>query len=273
MSRFRDGARERRGCAGRAFTLIELLVVVSIIAILASMLLPALAASRAKVRTAVCANNLKQLMLGVTVYADSNEYFFPTARAFNPDCCATVCFNPCDSTSVAYSYFLPLTYEYVSSLKPYMCPAAIGDHQNQFFATAPATIPAVLSSWWVQSKQLYVPMEQGSQGVFCRTTWRFGNLSNTGGFAVGRYVDMHGEDEAYLVEKSTGGPNFGGHAFYGGLATELNFAHQVGMNFPFAAGHVQWYSLSEAGSVYSAAVPQRKAPWRRGTGYPAYRPD
>lgn len=63
--------------ARRAFTLIELLVVIAIIAILASLILPALAAAKLKAKNTQCQNNLKQMALGLRNWANDNENLFP----------------------------------------------------------------------------------------------------------------------------------------------------------------------------------------------------
>ncbi len=61
----------------RAFTLIELLVVVAVIAVLVSLLLPAMTAARATARGAVCLANLKQVFTIARAYADDNRGLGP----------------------------------------------------------------------------------------------------------------------------------------------------------------------------------------------------
>ena len=61
----------------RAFTLIELLVVISLIALLVSLLLPALGKARESGRATVCLSNLHQFAIAMSGYISDNKGYYP----------------------------------------------------------------------------------------------------------------------------------------------------------------------------------------------------
>lgn len=76
-------ATPKKRCAVRAFTLIELLVVVSIIALLVSILLPALAKAREQAKRTVCAAQFHQLGVGASYYTENYNGKYPYGNWFN----------------------------------------------------------------------------------------------------------------------------------------------------------------------------------------------
>ena len=63
------------------FSLIEILVVLAIIAILTSLLLPALGQARKKSKLAVCTSNIKQISNAIYMYISDHDQYFPYSHS------------------------------------------------------------------------------------------------------------------------------------------------------------------------------------------------
>ncbi len=127
-----------------AFTLIELLVVIAIIAILMSVLIPALNRAREMGKRAVCLNNTKTLALAWTMYCSENDGLMPPSQGI---------------PTAGWVYGLPGTYQtipveapiadqiaairkgclypFTSTEKVYRCPVA-KKHEMRTYSASPA---------------------------------------------------------------------------------------------------------------------------------------
>src|SRR5687767_6233648 len=67
-----------------AFTLVELLVVLAVIAILASLLLPALIGGKERAKRAACKNSIRQFAIAAHLYANDHEDRLPSGASNKP---------------------------------------------------------------------------------------------------------------------------------------------------------------------------------------------
>ena len=125
----------------RGFTLIELLVVIAIIAILAAILFPVFSRAKEKARQSTCTSNLKQLGMGLMMYAQDYDDTLPPAQ-----------FG--DWWEHCWKY---ITLPYVKNEGIYSCPSAPAN-LNRPIGTSPYGINAYIGEVYFS-----LPLAQISQ--------------------------------------------------------------------------------------------------------------
>ena len=174
-----------RDCLKRAFTLVELLVVITIIGLLIALLLPAVQAAREAARRGQCANNLKQLGLGLLNYESIHERL-PPGHGFAP---ASAYGTGSGSENV---------WAWPIRLLPFIEQTALADKVN--WAENPGVAPLSQNTAAVKAAQLPVFLctsDAGAnvrfnQNLKCTTNWgytsayRSGRISYAGNYGRGQ---------------------------------------------------------------------------------------
>jgi len=208
----------------RGFTLIELLVVIAIIAILAAILFPVFAKAREKARQTSCLSNVKQLGLGVLMYAQD----------YDERLSGTYIYEVAGDVNWLFSWGV-LALPYIKNSQIFRCPsgsAASG------WAGSDALVPS--NSYWAPD-QTFCPLSNSrySLGAIdspADTIMFLDTNTNSGGWEFWLGAASTGQTYSDYIVNNT-----------------ASARHNDGRNYAFADGHAKWLKAPTASMFTNAS--------------------
>lgn len=214
------------------FTLIELLVVIAVIAVLVSLLLPALKKARGRARQIQCAGNVKQVMLGFNMYAGDNGGFSPY--------CDLQTNWPVPPQSLWYHTLLP----YTNGETIFQCPSAPGEWGDMTYS--------MNYGWGVYRLHFGIVTNGAGDKLY-------GGAIPLFKLNFPARVMAFGEVRPYYDSRNATRDSFFSHGSFNGTWTEPQsgsdamrpYTHAMGMNVGFPDGHVEHLLASFIHSEYA----------------------
>jgi prepilin-type N-terminal cleavage/methylation domain-containing protein/prepilin-type processing-associated H-X9-DG protein len=236
-----------------AFTLIELLVVITIIAILAALLLPALSLAKKQAQSLACESNLRQLELCLHLYTTDNDDFFvpnnsialagepgdgiSTGLSWLPDLNAVTEINPSNIIN-------GLLFQYNRSLAIYHCPADFSTLQT------PSGQPLPQLRWRSYNMSQSINGDPGANPIYSLDDLpaytKYTAVRQPGLTHLFVFVD---ESSATIEDAEFGNPPVGSwdDGYWWDMPSDR---HLQGANLSFADGHVEHWKW-EAPKIFS----------------------
>ena len=233
----------------KGFSLIELLAVIGVIAILAALLLAVLSSAKARVRRTVCLGNLRQINLGVRIYADD-----------------------ANDTAPGLPKGQPVWFRYRELLQTYLGLSGPPSPNDKVFACPADTF---YYGWNKATGMKYFPQGHFEQARYFYTSYEFNggnqvtNITRTvfgvealPGISGRKLSSIKHPDRTVLVAEASAFPPYSWHQPKLPVIAPEGFALPVFNNAPnvvsFVDGHasylnIYWNSATNANGYYSLA--------------------